>query len=409
MINPQALTEESFLHYPAQARVFAMNNVAVMQKIPLPLLTIILAQIISYDMRFPAEQQSLVRQFNELKAMDSKSFDELMSPFASLKLDFDNSIDWVNQPRQFNEKLSASLWATHQIDSYRNAGLRYEDKLADVLNGNKPVAPRLVIVIVGNGVEKTDRVLFRKLRSHGVFFSAVDPAHAFNSLCDTVKERSKKYPEKYDHWYVEGGSRLDALSLEGNVAVMCYEDLVPIILKEFALVDNFTANASTQRMAGPEEVQSYMASLGPIDLDLTQRPGNALLHQFQASIFTSGAGTQIFSTTFVQWTTREVLRRAQPLTVLARFGTRQMAAPMNVMLHQNPLEQKKDPHGSLIDADIGAYYTWLNLTRIAGADQSRFLVWFEDKEQALAISPSLARGSTSSSKVSMKQILNWMD
>ncbi len=82
---------------------------------------------------------------------------------------------------------------------------------------------------------------------------------------------------------------------------------------------------------------------------------------------------------------------------------------MNEMLHQNPLDQERDPYGTLIDADMGAYYTWLNLTRIAGAKQSRFLVWFEDNEQALAISPSLAGGTISSSKVSMEQILKWMD
>ncbi len=341
MTNPQALTEESFMHYSPRARTFAVSNVAVMQKIPLPLLTIILAQIISYDTCFPAEQQSLERQFSELKTMDSKSFDELMSPFSSLKLDFDNSIDWINQPRQFNEKLSALLWATHQIDSYRNAGLRYEDRLADALNGSAPLTPRLAIVIIGNGVEKTDRILFRQLRSHGVFFNAVDPVRAFDSICDTVKQRSNKYPGKYAHWYVEGGSPLNALSSEENLVVMSYENLVPIVLKEFALIDNFTQNVSTQRLSGPEDVQSYMASLSPIDLDMNQKTGDALLHQFQASIFTSGAGTQIFSTTFVQWTAREVLRRAQPITMLSRFGIRQAAAPMNVMLHQNPVEQER--------------------------------------------------------------------
>ncbi len=82
---------------------------------------------------------------------------------------------------------------------------------------------------------------------------------------------------------------------------------------------------------------------------------------------------------------------------------------MSILLKRNPLTQDKDPHGSLIDADIGAYYTWINETRLAGADQACFLVWFEGHELALAISPSLAGGTTSASPVTMQQVLKWMD
>jgi len=50
--------------------------------------------------------------------------------------------------------------------------------------------------------------------------------------------------------------------------------------------------------------------------------GDAVLNRFQLSVLTEGSGTQIYSTTFVQWAARELLRRAQPLTLLARFAPR---------------------------------------------------------------------------------------
>ncbi len=42
---------------------------------------------------------------------------------------------------------------------------------------------------------------------------------------------------------------------------------------------------------------------------------NPVLEHFQLSLFIEGSGTQFYSTTFVQWTARELLRRAQPLTL----------------------------------------------------------------------------------------------
>ena len=57
-----------------------------------------------------------------------------------------------------------------------------------------------------------------------------------------------------------------------------------------------------------------------------------LLNRFGVSLLTEGSGTQIFSTTFVQWAAREVLRRAQPVTLLARFAPRQRERAMNELL-----------------------------------------------------------------------------
>jgi len=56
-----------------------------------------------------------------------------------------------------------------------------------------------------------------------------------------------------------------------------------------------------------------------------------------------------------------------------------------------------DPVGSLMDGDMGAYYNWLNQQRLPGADQSSFLVWFEGHGEAVAVGPSMARGTVSNS------------
>ena len=47
-----------------------------------------------------------------------------------------------------------------------------------------------------------------------------------------------------------------------------------------------------------------------------------MLGRFQVKLLTEGSGTQIFSTTFAQWTAREALRRAEALTLVAPLRAR---------------------------------------------------------------------------------------
>jgi hypothetical protein len=132
------------------------------------------------------------------------------------------------------------------------------------------------------------------------------------------------------------------------------------------------------------------------------------MRHFEIAVLTEGAGTQVFSTTFVQWAAKEAMRRAQPLTMFARFAPRQRPAPMNELLKRDSSVQETDPEGSLVDGDMGAYYTWINQSRLPGADQARFLVWHEGQSLALAISPSLPHGTLSGKPTDIATILRWM-
>ena len=46
--------------------------------------------------------------------------------------------------------------------------------------------------------------------------------------------------------------------------------------------------------------------LRPEQVGLSGKPEDEIIGHLETSIFTQGQGTQIFSTTFVQWTAREV-------------------------------------------------------------------------------------------------------
>jgi hypothetical protein len=132
---------------------------------------------------------------------------------------------------------------------------------------------------------------------------------------------------------------------------------------------------------------------------------DAVLNRFQLSLLTEGSGTQVFATTFVQWAAREALRRAQPLTLLVRFAPRQRENPMNELLAEARRRPELDPQGSLIDADMGAYYTWLNQQRLPGAEKAVFVAWFEDQQEAIAIGPGVQRGKSSEASLGIRELI----
>ncbi|MGC1872888.1 MAG: hypothetical protein WA700_18155 [Acidobacteriaceae bacterium] len=409
-MQPHQLNPESFSRYPAQGKAFAVKHLVILRQIPLALLPILLRVVIEYDWCFPVEQRMLDHQFDYLETLEPSSFASLMAPFAALRLPSEASkIDWVNNPQRFSEQLSALLWSTQQIDEYRKAASQYQERLEQVLAGEPPVMPRFTIVCIGQGVSQSNAPLFRMLRPHGALFTNVEPGGGMETLIEFINERAQKYPEKYAHWYIDGGHAEPACGAQQGVTVTSYNELAPVALKELSLVDNFIERTGETSSTGPEAAQSFMASLGPKDLGLHGSADDAVLRHFEVKLLTEGAGTQVFSTTFVQWAAREAMRRAQPITMLARFAPRQRMAPMNELLKRNPLTQPTDPEGSLVDADMGAYYTWINQGRLAGGDQARFLAWFESHGLAIAIAPSLPGGTTSDAPSSMKKILEWMN
>jgi hypothetical protein len=373
------------------------------------LLAALLRQVIQYDWSFPAEREQLVRQLNLLDQLDVTSFDSLVSPFAAIPLSRELSkFDYLNRPQHFSEKLTAYLWEQQLSDNYHNVAQAYQQYLEKALPQTQPVTPRWTIVVIGRGSQQTEYSLFRHLMPHGMLFTKLDPGGALEVLSSAVVSRAHQFPLDYQHWYIDGGEPDSIVAKDSRLTTMSYAKLVPAAMHEFALLKEFTSRGASNESVGPEAVASYIAGLSPEDLALKGDTSDAALRHFEVNLITQGAGCQIFSTTFVQWAARECLHRAQPLTLFARFSTRQSNAPMEQLLARNPLQQPQDIEGSLIDADMGAYYTWINQSRLPGAQESRFLVWFEDHNLACVISPTLAGGKTFTGDINMRQLLEHM-
>lgn len=400
-MDPRDVKPNHFTSYPPEARQLAANNLTLFRKLPDVMLSILLEEVIEYDWQFPAERKELENQLAYLNSLEPDVLASLIAGFAKLGLSrsLEDSGDLVKAPREFVERLTAELWATHQMEAFRAAANQYQSAIRSSVRQELPAIPRLGIVVVGQGVREYSDSLFQKLRPHGVYFTSVKPDNGLNFLTDWLAKRAVDHPVAYAHWYIEGGEAIE-IKAPGitKVSYSALETPRKLLLGKMR-------SAISSGAGGPEGLRTLLAEMKPEDLGFRNLPGDAILDHFQVALLTEGSGTQIFSTAFAQWAAREVLRRAQPLTLLVRFAPRQRQRPIDELLSAKDMTPETDPLGSLIDADMGAYYTWLNQQRLTGAEQASFLVWFEGQAQALAIGPSLPRGAESVSPTDLNGIL----
>lgn len=397
---PAHVSADSFGAYPPLGRALALENLGVIQQVPAPFAALLMSQVIIYDWLFPAEQKTVDDQFSYLRSLATSQRAQMLSGFGLPGIDHDlKDRDWVQGPREFVEAFTAALWSSHQIDAFRAAANAYSDAWRKAYPEPEPPTPRLTIIVLGEGLRADQYDLFRKLRPHGVFITEVQRRDAWPAILETASKRAAKTPLPYGHWYIDGGAPPLPVDLQLNQVTWAeLSGTRAAVLRRMQAVIH-------SGHGGPEELRTVMAETTTKDVGGGGMSGDETLRRFKLSVLTEGSGTQIFSTTFVQWTAREALRRAQPVTLVLHFQPRQRQLPMNELLAGTGDRNAVDPEGSLIDADMGTYYTWINQSRLTGAPQATVVAWSETHGQAMVAGPNAPRGVTATNPMTMRQIL----
>jgi len=396
---PRDLKAESFAGYPPQARAIAAEHLQALQRLPMAFVPSLLREVIEFDYKFPIERSTIEKELETLEKLSNADLHELFDGFSSISLSSAlESLDWVDSPAQFVEQQAAYLWSTHQLDAFRKAATDYGDRLAQMEKPEPSQLRRVGVAVIGKGVPSYNASLFKSLRKHGTYFTNLSPQDGLASLIRTLEERAEKHPEPFAHWYVDGGTPEAHSELLTSVS---YDALAPV---RNALLKTMQAEIKRPGM-GPEELRTVLAQLNPADLKV-KSTADPVLSRFELKLFTEGSGTQIYSTTFAQWASREVLRRAQPVTLLVRYAPRQRQRPMNELLAGGNAQAELDPIGSLVDGEMGAYYQWIDQQRLPDSERSSFVAWFEDHGNAIAIGPTMPRGIESNTPVDMNKLLS---
>jgi hypothetical protein len=398
-MTPASLTAASFDAYPAEGRALAQQYLTVLRSIPLAVLPGFLERIRSCDWQFPQEQIVLTTQLEWLTHASAQVRGRLFMPFAAIVLSSDlTALDWVHDPQGFIQALSAHLWQSRQIDSYRAAAV----ELFRALPAPPPPSqPALVVAVIGRDAPISSYPIFARMRSQGLYARSVSTEGAQDALLAALTKRASAAPARYAHWYIDGG---DAWPLGPDVRELIthftYPQLAPINDAVLKAMDE-----AVQQGTGPEVLESRLSHLTPAALGAAQTTTDPRLQHLYVSLLTTGSGTQIYSTSFLQAAAVEVLRRVRPSTLYFRFAPRRKQASINDLIEARAISPEVDPEGSLVDADMAAYYAYLELAKLPGGERASFVTWVEGRGEALVIGPNVTKGVESTTPLSMQQIL----
>ena len=383
-MTPDQLSAASFSTYPPKAQQFAIDHLALLRQLPVSVAPAFLREIIVFDWRFPAERRTFERQCAWLESLPPEQRAHLLAPFQQISVPPTLAAkDWVHAPQPFLAELTAYLWSSSQIDAYRHAA---QDLLAAPLD-QTPQKDRLAIVVVGKDAVAPSPQLFHKLAPHGVTLHNLQwTADTPGNLHATLQRHAGAQAAPYTRWYIDGGEpwphNAEAVDL------LSYATLRPVRESVLDRMNRFTQSGP----GGAEAMRSMLTGLTPAESGADGVTRDPLMQHFVTSLFVEGSGTQIYSTSFVQWAARETLHRAQPEQLLVRFAPRQRQRTLNQLFDAATNVEVPDPEGSLRDADISAYYILLDMLRIADPAHITFLAWRENHGHAVIVSPRAPAG-----------------
>jgi hypothetical protein len=395
---PRELKPEDFRLYNEQSRIFAVHYLAVLRRIAPAACPSFLLQINNIPTSFPAETQSLTTRLDTLQSMPAPDFNAHTATLRGIELPVELlRRDWINDPATFITAMTAYLWSSGQIDRFREG----TQSLFAALPEPQSNDDRLLIVVAGQDARPAESDL-GKLRKHGLLVQNLVEPDTPARLLQAVQERALTDPTPYNHWYIDGGVPWASKTSPAGITHVSYPTLAPLRGRVLARMKDTIFSGD----AGTEAMQTRLASLTPEALQAHEVVEDEILQRFYTELFTLSSGPQIFSTSFVQWAGRELMRRAQPRTLLLRYAPRQHHRPFNEMVAQAEAETILDPGGSLRDASMGAYYAWLEGRRMAPSAKLAFLLWLEGTSKLLVIAPGAPAGTETSTPLTLAKVLS---
>jgi hypothetical protein len=394
---PSELKADDFRSYPGESRRAAVGYLEALRRLPPAICPSFLVQIRNVPTNFPAETTSLHAKLELLKKMPISKFAILVEPLDRIHLP-DELLhrDWVDSPAAFVTAMTAHLWSSGQIDLFREGTQSFFAALPEPQSQDS----HLLIVVLGRDA-KPSEASFGKLRRFGLVVHKLEEPDVSKRLLQVIASRAANDPSKYAHWYIDGGT---PWSIDGDADLLTqvsYGSLAPLRMRVLARMKDTIVSGD----AGTEAMQTRLSGLTPEALRADDIVSDRVLQRFYTELFTMSSGPQIFSTSFVQWTGRELMRRAQPRTILLRYAPRQHHRTFNEMVAQVEAETVLDPEGSLRDAEMGAYYAWLEASRMVPVSMLTTLVWLEGTSKLLVVAPGAPSGTDTNTALTIDKIL----
>ncbi len=377
-------------------------------------------------MLFPYERNRVTTFMKGVETYSPSALDALTAPLWALEAkmgvkhwDFSQTNDTIENASQLARSAYYAEWrreVQRVVDAINTAARDATPAQAEstrliliVLPGNLPVNPQSVwkqwdprgqVIKISGGSEKLCELVLRG-------------QPGLDGIATLAAKQGST--DSSDLWLIDSEAKLHAmLSPQAPIPAfsLSFTNLKPLrdrflaelnkTPKDIEATDQIIANLRSEAWSG--------WGLWPPEVDSQPR-----LKRFLIDLILSGNGVLIFSNSFVEWTAAEVLRRARPRTIVARFGMRNKPKPFtSIAIFEN--QQKvstvpdvDDPENSAIDAAILARYVWLAASRYLEQDHTICICVAEHLDSAYAILPEgKTLGWSPDHAVAPEELYNWL-
>ncbi len=360
-------------------------------------------QFTEWEMLFPYERNRVVTFMKGVETYSPSALDTLTAPLWALEekmgvkhWDFTQANDTIENASQLARSAYYAEWRREiqrVVDAINSAGRDATPAPAE--------STRLMLIILPGDLPVNPQSVWKQWDPKG---HEIKIAGGSERLCQLVIQGQpglvgiatlaarQGTQESSDLWLIDAEAKMHGMLAQAPIPAfsLSFTNLKP-------LRDKFLAelNTTPRDIEATDQIIANLRSeawsgwgLWPPEVDSQPR-----LKRFLIDLILSGNGVLIFSNSFVEWTAAEVLRRARPRTIVARFGMRSKPKPFtSIAIFEN--QQKvstvpdvDDPENSAIDAAILARYVWLADSRYPEQDHTICLCVAEHLDSAYVILP----------------------
>ena len=394
-------------------------------RLPLTMQPALNQQVNAWDDLFPFEQHRAAEFLNAISAFQPAELDDLTRPLREIeeKMNLAHSgFSLVSDTMTNASMLARSPYYPEWRNEVQKVFSVIESKARESVQP-EPSANRLVVLILPESLPITTISGKKSWEPRGVEYRIDGDPHRITELALQANSglpallASQASQDRdaaiADTWLIDADAHLGSL--------VPTPEAPPASLLQYAILKQFKDQFLAQVNTVPKDIEGtdqILARMRRQDWDPwwpSSLAGQNRLRSFVVELFLSGNGALIFSNAFVQWCASEVIRRARPRLVVARFGVRSKPKPFTgIAIFENQqkissLQDAPDPEGSAIDALILARYVWLSALRYPEAQQTSCICIGEASRTAYILAPVPKRPAWPKERaVTPEEIHGWM-
>lgn len=392
----------------------------VLVRVPRTFLVNTLVELQKWPDLFEPEKKYFRTLLDDLSALSLGQFHDLFGGLEQIELDTGCSRAEGGSVAEVQKKTLDLLRSKGEYSHWREEVDRIFRQLDPGIESrltSTGLGPRLVVMIYGEGIAIEREKLWRQFRDVGLripldlgesqtsgpFLAELftgKPPHPGSepppTLFDALCESGRFAPS--DNWIIEAGDGLHSLceknrkSGTANAVGLSYQRL-----REYRerLSGAIESKVNEGKVSDPVELHAWLRTLDAKPQEGISLYSAPVISSFTRDIFVLGGnGTLIVNNSFVEWSSVEALRRAQPRVLVAHFGVRDKMKPFSsLLLFSKPRSADQipileDPLGSFIDVEMLSYYIWLkSRDSLPYRGQTLYLLLAEGVGEILALLP----------------------